>query len=69
MFKKKIKTKLISPKLIHSDEFRDEEEFIEANQYLTNDALNDEESLDDETVEERDEILIEKLKSIDKKNA
>jgi hypothetical protein len=68
MTKTKTKSKLISSKLVQSDEDLGEEEFIKANQYLTNDVLNDEDDLDDKTVEERDELLIEKLKSLDKKN-
>jgi hypothetical protein len=69
MVKTKSKAKLVSTKLVHSDDDGCEEEFIEANEFLTNDVLNDEENLDDKTNEDRDEILIEKLKLIDKKNA
>ena len=43
-----------------------EEEFIEADKYLENDALNDEEEhFDENTFTEKDEELIEKLKSLD----
>ena len=45
-----------------------DEEFIEADKYLENDALNEEqECFDENTYNEKDEELIEKLKSIDGK--
>lgn len=45
-----------------------DEEFIEADKYLENDALNEEEeNYDENAFTEKDEELIEKLKSIDGK--
>ena len=45
-----------------------DEEFLEAEKYLENDALNDEEEhFDENHYAEKDEQLIEKLKSIDGK--
>lgn len=45
-----------------------DEEFIEADKYLENDALNEEEErFDENDYAEKDDELIEKLKSIDGK--
>ena len=52
--------------LTHGD--NDEEEFVKVNEFLINESLNDEENLDRRILEERDEELYEKLKSIDRKN-
>ena len=67
MVKVKEKTSKKSKTLAQSDD-DEQENFIQVNQYLANDVLNDEQELDEKVVEERDEMLIENLKAIDKKN-
>jgi hypothetical protein len=57
----KMKSKITS----YDDESNDEE-FIKPNEYLTNEALNEEEeNFNDDKFDEKDEALIEKLKSLD----
>lgn len=57
----KMKSKITS----YDDESNDEE-FIKPNEYLTNEALNEEEeNFNDDQFDEKDEALIEKLKSLD----
>ena len=47
---------------------REEEEFIEANTYLENEAINDEEeNFNEKAFAEKNEQLIEKLRAIDGK--
>ena len=51
------------------DSFDDEEEFIRANEVLVNEAFNDDdENLNEDLLDQKDEVLIEKLKSIDGRN-
>jgi hypothetical protein len=48
------------------DDYDDEEEFVKANEFLINEALNDDdENLNEDLLDQKDEVLIEKLKSID----
>jgi hypothetical protein len=43
-----------------------DEEFIKASEFLTNDALNDDdENLNQTLLDEKDDLLIEKLRSLD----
>jgi hypothetical protein len=67
MVKVKDKTSKKSKSLVQSDD-DEQENFIQVNQYLANDVLNDEQEFDEKFVDERDEMLIENLKAIDKKN-
>ena len=56
----KMKSKITS----YDDESNDEE-FIKPSEYLTNEALNEEEeNFNDDQFDEKDEALIEKLKSL-----
>jgi hypothetical protein len=57
--------KNISKARSYADE-NDDEEFIKPNEYLTNEALNEEEeNFNEDIFDEKDEALIEKLKSLD----
>ena len=45
-----------------------EEDFVKANEFLINDALNDdEENLNQQLLNEKDDLLIEKLRNLDGK--
>jgi hypothetical protein len=65
--KNKFSTKF-EEQLINLNKNDSEEEFIGANKYLENDALNEEEeNFNENTFSEKNEQLIEKLKSLDGK--
>ena len=50
----------------NDNDYDDDEEFIRANEVLVNEALNDDdENLNEDLLDQKDEVLIEKLKSID----
>jgi hypothetical protein len=45
-----------------------DEEFVKANEFLTNDAINDDdENLNQTLLDEKDDLLIEKLRNLDGK--
>jgi len=53
---------------IDRDEFDDDDQFLKADEYLINEALNEQEGDDENNyLNDRDEVLIENLKKIDGK--